>query len=91
MANKKENRPFPTPLEMERRAWGKFEEKKQAVFARFPLLFTLLGTFGLVATLYGFEGIIDRIDPLNENPVIMLGVGLATLAFTGTLYKVLQK
>lgn len=62
-------------------------EKRRAAFERFPLLFTLLGTFGLVATLYGFEGIIDQIAFLNNNKFILLLVGIGTLAVTGSLYK----
>ena len=60
--------------------------KKQAVFQRFPLLFTLLGTFGLVATFYGFEGVMDKTG-LSENPWILLGIGIVILIFTGTLYR----
>lgn len=56
-------------------------------FERFPLLFTLLATFGFVATLYGFEHIINEIELLVDHPLIMLGVGVVTLIFTGTLYK----
>lgn len=62
-------------------------QRKQHVLDRFPLLFTLLGAFGLVATFYGFERLIDRVDLLANNPFILLGVGLFTLIFTGTLYK----
>jgi len=60
--------------------------KRRAVFARFPLLFTLLGAFGLVATFYGFEGVMDQIG-LSENPWILLVLGFSVLIFTGTLYK----
>jgi uncharacterized integral membrane protein len=62
------------------------EEKRKAVFQRFPLLFTLLGTFGLVATFHGFERVMDQIG-LSNQPFVLLGVGLALLIFTGTLYK----
>lgn len=65
----------------------KLVETREGVFMRFPLLFTLLGAFGLVATFYGFEGIIDRIDALANHPVILLVVGISTLIVTGTLYK----
>lgn len=68
----------------------KVDARRKAVFNRFPLLFTLLGTFGLVATFYGFEGIIDRIDILSQNPWILLGTGIGILAATGSLYKKLQ-
>lgn len=64
-------------------------ERTRSVFARFPLIFTLLGVFGLVAVLYGFEGIIDQIDLFADNPFILLITGILVLAFTGRLYKVL--
>lgn len=54
---------------------------------RFPLLFTLLGAFGLVATFYGFEGLIDQFEVLSNNPIILLIIGVLTLGLTGTLYK----
>ncbi len=60
---------------------------RDGVFQRFPLVFTLLGAFGLVATFYGFEGIIDEIDLLADNPLILLATGVLTLIVTGTLYK----
>ena len=65
----------------------KFDRTRKSAVNRFPLVFTLLGAFGLVATFYGFEGIIDRIELLKENPLILLTVGILTLVFTGTLYK----
>ncbi len=63
-----------------------FEEKRKAVFQRFPLLFTLLGAAGLVATFHGFEGLMDQLG-LSNQPLLLLGVGLTLLIFTGTLYK----
>lgn len=65
----------------------KLNTKKEHALHRFPLLFTLLGSFGLVSTFYGFEHLIDEIDILVNNPFILLGVGVLTLIFTGTLYK----
>jgi len=62
-------------------------KRRKSAFERFPLLFTLLTTFGLVATLYGFQRLIDKVDFLSDNSFIMLGVGLLTLIITGTLYK----
>jgi hypothetical protein len=69
---------------------NKFVKKRESVFSRFPLLFTLLGTFGVVSTLYGFEHALDKIKVFVNNPLIPLGVGLATLILTGTLYKKLD-
>ena len=67
----------------------KIDRQRQAVFARFPLLFTLLAAFGLVATFYGFERIIDTTF-LADSPWLLLGTGILTLVLTGTLYKKLQ-
>ncbi|HZX50292.1 MAG TPA: hypothetical protein VFE94_04100 [Candidatus Paceibacterota bacterium] len=62
------------------------QEKRKAAFNRWPLLFTLLGAFGLVATFYGFEGVMDQTG-LSENPWILLALGIGVLIFTGSLYK----
>jgi divalent metal cation (Fe/Co/Zn/Cd) transporter len=56
-------------------------------FARFPLLFTLLATFGVVATLYGFQGILEKIPLLAQDPYISLVIGILILVLTGKLYK----
>lgn len=63
---------------------------RDSTFTRFPIIFSLLTTFGLVATLYGFEKVIDKLDWLSSHPEILLVVGLLTLAGTGTLYKKLS-
>lgn len=68
-------------------ALHKLIQQRDSVFKRLPLVFTLLGTFGLVATFYGFQHIIERIPVLANNPYITLGIGLLVLLFTGTLYK----
>lgn len=65
----------------------KLIQQRDSTFKKFPLLFTLLGTFGLVATFYGFQHIIEKVPLLASNPYITLGVGLFTLLLTGTLYK----
>lgn len=68
----------------------RISNRQQLVFDKFPLLFTILGAFGLVATYYGFERLIDKVDFFSENPAALLLTGLATLVFTGGLYKKLQ-
>ena len=83
----KEKAVVQTLTEKERAVAGKLARTKQNVLDRFPLLFTMLGTFGLVATFYGFEHLIDKSEFLSENPFILLGIGVSTLLFTGTLYK----
>ncbi|GAC1499902.1 MAG: hypothetical protein NVS1B10_03080 [Candidatus Saccharimonadales bacterium] len=74
-------------LQLRQDTLKKLIEQRDSVFSRLPIVFTLLGTFGLVATYYGFQHIIERIPLLVNNPFITLGVGLAVLIFTGTLYK----
>ena len=77
-------------LEKEKQLRNSLAKKQQAAFAKFPLVFTLLGAFGLVATLYGFERLIDEVAFLSDNPVVLLVTGLVILVFTGSLYKRLQ-
>lgn len=73
-------------VEAPRPVVDKIVEKRESAFKRFPLLFTLLATFGVVAVLYGFEHLIDNIGFLANNPIILLATGIVTLAITGTLY-----
>ena len=69
---------------------GKAKRLRDSAFMRFPVIFVLLSTFGLVATFYGFEKLIDNTVYFAENPKMILIVGLFILAFTGTLYKKLS-
>ena len=41
---------------------GMGKQVRDSVFARFPVVFVLLSIFGLVATLYGFEKVVDEVD-----------------------------
>lgn len=60
---------------------------QKTVFSRFPILFTLLVTFGVATTFLGFERLVTDIAFINERPFLMLIVGLGILTITGTLYK----
>jgi len=71
------------------------EEQKVAKFRetysrKFPWLFAVTGAFGIVATFYGFEKLIDKVDIFVENPWILLITGLLVLAVTGTFYNKLK-
>jgi hypothetical protein len=66
---------------------GKAKNFRDSAFARFPVIFVFMSTFGLVATLYGFEKVIDDIKFFSDNPKMVLVSGIATLALTGSLYK----
>ena len=74
----------------EERVVRQLDRTRQTAAQRFPLLFTLLASFGLVATFYGFEGLIDKVGVLSNNPAILLAVGILTLGLTGKLYKKLD-
>lgn len=65
----------------------KFERQRNRAVARFPLVFLLLGTFGVVTTYYGLQHLLAKIPLIANNPVIALLTGLSILVFTGTLYK----
>lgn len=60
--------------------------RKRSAFERFPIIFTMLGSFGLVAIFYGFEKLIDGSEFLSSNPWLLLATGIGILIFTGSLY-----
>lgn len=68
----------------------KLRATRDSAFTRFPLVFLFLSTFGLVATFYGFEKVIDQIPLFTENPYMVLLTGIGTLLITGALYKKLS-
>lgn len=63
---------------------------RKTAFERFPLLFSFLVTFGVTATFFGIEKILADVDIFTRFPLLILLIGIATLAFTGTLYKKLM-
>jgi len=69
---------------------GKMRSVRDSAFTRFPLVFVLLSSFGLVATFYGFEKVIDGIPFFTSNPYMILITGILVLLFTGALYKKLS-
>lgn len=60
---------------------------RSGTLRKFPILFTLLVTFGVSSVIFGFERILSEIVYLNNNPSIMLIIGVCILVVTGTLYK----
>jgi hypothetical protein len=63
---------------------------RTSVISRYPVLFSLLVTMGVAATFLGFEKLVSSVPILDENPVLLLIVGISILAATGTLYKKLS-
>ena len=64
---------------------------RERVLRRFPIVFTLLTTFGVAAVFFGFERIISDIAFLHDRPWLILSLGVVILLATGTLYKVLDR
>lgn len=60
---------------------------RSSVLNRYPIVFSLLTTFGVATTFLGFEKIVSNIAFLDQHPIIMLLLGICILAATGTLYK----
>jgi uncharacterized integral membrane protein len=77
----------PTLLQREEQSVAKIRD---SYVKKFPWLFTIAGAFGIVATFYGFEKLIDKVDLFVDNPWILLITGLVTLAITGTFYNKLR-
>ena len=65
----------------------KIVQRRNRAFKRYPILLTLLGTFGVVSTFYGAQHLLDRVPLLANNPIISFAFGILLLLFTGTLYK----
>ena len=63
---------------------------RDGVLERHPIVFGFLATFGLVATYYGIEKMIDQVPYLADRPWLIFTVGVAVLVFTGALYKKLN-
>ena len=69
---------------------GKLSYGRRAALERFPLMFGLLATVGIIATFSGLTRLSTQVDWLNRNPWFLLLFGLSMLILTGTLYKKLQ-
>ncbi len=54
---------------------------------RYPTLFSILATLGVIMTFLGIEQILLAADILERHPMLILALGVAILALTGTLYK----
>ena len=63
------------------------QSRRQTAFQRFPVTFTLLGTFGLIATFYGFQGLVDQVQYFQSNPEVVLIGGVMVLFLTGRLHR----
>ena len=69
--------------DLEEKLIEKATQRRENLVQRYPLTFALVGTFGFVSTLYGFEKLIDKVDLFVNHPWILLIIGVATLSATG--------
>lgn len=63
----------------------------QPVLNRYPLLFAFLVTFSVASVLHGFNTLTDEMEIFQHHPSLLVIIGVVTLTFTGSLYKVLGK
>lgn len=80
--SKSEERLKSMHAEVERRV----DPIRQNAFARFPMLFTLLVTFGVAAVFFGFESLIAKSVWLTNNPLAIIALGVLVLYGTGKLF-----
>ncbi len=59
---------------------------RESILKRFPVLFSLLGAFGLTATFLGIENSILKYELFIKYPELILLIGVIILVFTGRLY-----
>ncbi|MEK7134216.1 MAG: hypothetical protein AAB805_02090 [Patescibacteria group bacterium] len=86
-----ENDPLQQVEEVTRGINNYMQRRGRSVFGRYPLLFSLLATFGVVLVLHGFDRLVENIPFLNDRPVLLLLAGIIILSLTGTLYKRIEK
>jgi uncharacterized membrane protein (DUF485 family) len=60
-------------------------------FAKYPITFSLLVLFGVMAVMHGFEGLVIQVPFFVNHPGVLFLIGLIILILTGTLYKRLNK
>lgn len=85
--NKHDHIPF---TDVEERIAHRLADSRDRAAVKFPLIFGLAASFGLVSTFYGFEGLINKIPMLQNNPWLVLATGVVVLLVTGTAYRKLN-
>ena len=73
--------------DMHREVENLVEPHRQGFIRRFPGLFAIVVAFGVATTFYGFERVVAGIPFMNENPLLILVIGLGVLYLSGRAYK----
>lgn len=78
---------FEKLTEREEKIMRMLKEEREIVQQKFPLPYAFLAFFGFVSTWAGMYKIIQQIEFLNNNPVILIILGLSILIITGAAYR----
>lgn len=79
-------------IEKYTRDTNEFAKKhSQTTFQKYPLIFSALVLFGVVATSKGFEMVVQEFYIFERYPFILFFIGIFILLSTGTLYRVIEK
>jgi hypothetical protein len=65
-------------------------ERNQPLLRRYPITFTLIALFGVVAISEGAKGILESIPFFSSHPLFLLLIGLFILTGLGLLFKKLE-
>jgi hypothetical protein len=60
---------------------------RETFIKKYPTLFGMMVTVGLIATFLGLEQMLLKFSILNDYPVLLLLFGIGLLALTGRFYK----
>ena len=63
------------------------KEERTLVQQKFPLPYAFLAFFGFVSTWAGLYKIIQEVEFLNNNPIVLIILGLSILVITGAAYR----
>lgn len=62
-------------------------DEQRLVKERFPLAYAVVATVGVAATFSGINKLINRVEYFDQNPLVLIILGLAILVITGAAYK----
>ncbi len=60
---------------------------RETFIKKYPTLFGMMVTIGLIATFLGLEQMLLKLSILNEYPILLFLFGVGLLALTGRFYK----
>lgn len=76
--------------EVEQKFIHRIVEKRQKAAKKYPLVFGIIATIGVVVLLYGFNKIIDANQFLSSRPWLLVVIGLTILITSGAAYRKLN-